>query len=638
MTINRRIIKVLNRLLHYFLTVLPAGAVWKKLVLTGLPVLFALLVFAALVFHVQVSNEKMPFAKNGSITLSGWDEDKPFEIAGEWEFYWDSLLDAQQISEGRRTSIVVDAPSRWNTYEINGVSLTGKGRATYRIRVTGAKTGVRYGVRIQDMASVYRLYADDSLIAQNGSFGDTEFAPASDYRPQLAAFTPVNDSFDLILQIENNAFYTGGMWEPIIFGAYENILAFDKLISIVVASAAAGLIVMCLFFMIFFVVLRRERDMLIFPGIGFLVLMRFLMIGDVALTVIFPGISIAFLGRIQFLTLPWTLFLLLYFVYCAYGDLVHKWQIITLLVCSVGLSLFFLLCPFAAITSTFTFVNFVLLFVIIAITVQLTRAAWQGREGASLLLGALCLILLLIFYEVVLSDRSIGYYLLTNLHFEYMLFVFAQVAVVALRYRRAQRLEIAHLKGQIRPHFIHNALTSIIYTSRNEPDHARELLLDFSSYLRSFYDYEQDELISFTQELELVRAYVALEQARFGEKLRVEYRIEIENFLLPSLILQPLVENAFVHGLREKEDGGTVTVYVMRIKNGRVRVGVRDDGMGFSSKSASQRRGVGIENINRRLSRLYRTSLVYMKPDGGGCEVYLEIPCKEAAKHESMAD
>ncbi len=183
-------------------------------------------------------------------------------------------------------------------------------------------------------------------------------------------------------------------------------------------------------------------------------------------------------------------------------------------------------------------------------------------------------------------------------HFEYMVFVFAQVAVVALRYRRAQELEIEHLKGQMRPHFIHNALTSIISISRTEPDRARELLLDFSSYLRGFYDYERDELVSFEQEQELVRAYVALEQARFGEMLRVEYRIEADNFLLPSLVLQPLVENAFVHGLREKDNGGTVTVYAKRVKNGRVRVGVRDD----------------------------------------GCEVYFEIPYKESEKHEGMAD
>ena len=160
--------------------------------------------------------------------------------------------------------------------------------------------------------------------------------------------------------------------------------------------------------------------------------------------------------------------------------------------------------------------------------------------------------------------------------------------------------------------------------------------MDFSSYLRSFYDYERDELIPVEQELELVRAYITLEQARFGDKFRVEYQMEIGGFLLPSLILQPLLENAFVHGLREKEEGGTVTVYSRRMKNGRVRIGVRDNGIGMSEKASPSRRGVGIENINRRLARLYHTSLVFSIPEGGGCEVYFEIPYKGVANNESM--
>lgn len=67
-------------------------------------------------------------------------------------------------------------------------------------------------------------------------------------------------------------------------------------------------------------------------------------------------------------------------------------------------------------------------------------------------------------------------------------------------------------------------------------------------------------------------------------------------------------------------------------------MGVRDNGIGFSEKASPTRRGVGIENINRRLFRLYRISLVYLVPGNGGCEVYLEIPYKEAAKRECMAD
>ncbi|MHB8074973.1 sensor histidine kinase [Desulfosporosinus fructosivorans] len=475
-------------------------------------------------------------------------------------------------------------------------------------------------------------------MAQNGSFSDTEFAPASAYRTQLCGFTSESSSFDIVLQVENNAYGVGGMWEPVIFGTYEQVSLFNRLISNAEASAMAGIIVICLFFFIFFAAQRGEKDMLILSGIGVLVLLRFLTDGDVVLSEIFPKMTIAFVGRIQFLTLPWTQFLLMYFVYCAYGNLVRKWQVVTLLAYSIGLSLFILLFPFATVISAYRVINLMLLFVMAAITAQLTRAAWKGREGAHLLLGAFCLILLLIFYKLFLPDRSTGYYLLTNLHVDYLMFVLAQVAVVALRYRHAQELEIAHLKGQIRPHFIHNSLTSIISISRTEPDRSRELLVDFSSYLRGFYDYERDELVSFAQELDLVRAYVALEQARFGEKMRVEYCVETEDFLLPALLLQPLVENAIVHGLREKDNDGTVTVYVRRIKNGKVRLGVRDDGVGFSLKSTPARRGVGIENINRRLARLYRTALVYLAPQDGGCEVYLEIPYKEATKDEGLAD
>lgn len=635
---QQRINDELDQLFRYPLTVLSAGMVWKRLARTVLPVLFALLVIVVLIFHAQVSNAQMPAVKNGILDLAEWNGKKVFEITGEWEFYWDSLLTDQEIKEGSQAPMLVDAPGKWNYYEINGGNLPGKGMATYRVHVTGAEAGARYGVRIQSMPTVYRLYIDDALMAQNGSFGDTEFAPASAYHAQFCGFTSESSSFDIVLQVENNAYGVGGMWEPVIFGTYEQVLLFDRLISNAGASFMAGLIVTCLFFFIFFVAQRGEKDMLILSGIGVLVLLRFLTDGNVVLSALFPNMTIACVGRIQFLTLPWTQFLLMYFVYCAYGNLVRKWQVVTLLTYSIGLSLFILLFPFDTITSAYMVINFMLLLVITAITVQLMHAAWQGREGAHLLLGTLCLIFLLMFYKLFLPDRSIEYYLLANMHFDYLMFVLAQVAVVALRYHRAQELGIAHLKGQIRPHFIHNALTSIISISRTEPDRARELLVDFSSYLRGFYDYERDELVSFAQELDLVRAYVALEQARFGERMRVEYCIEAEDFLLPSLLLQPLVENAFVHGLREKDNDGIVTVYARRIKNGRVRLGVRDDGVGFSLKSAPARRGVGIENINRRLARLYRTSLVYLAPEGGGCEVYLEIPFKEATKDEGMAD
>jgi LytS/YehU family sensor histidine kinase len=229
------------------------------------------------------------------------------------------------------------------------------------------------------------------------------------------------------------------------------------------------------------------------------------------------------------------------------------------------------------------------------------------------------------------EDWSTGFYLLTGSAIEYMVLFTAQCVVVARRYHRAQQLEISFLKGQIHPHFIHNSLTGIAASVRTDPARARELLQDMSSYLRGFYDYDSDDLIPLKRELDLVRAYVSIEQMRFGDKIQVEYDIEADNILLPPLILQPLVENAFVHGLREKEDGGTILIYVSRVKKTKARIGVRDNGLGYGVRpSALGRHGVGIENINRRLSNLYRTQLVFTVPEGGGCEAHMEIPWKEA--------
>ena len=95
-----------------------------------------------------------------------------------------------RIEGGAEPYSLVEAPGEWNDYEMDGAGLPGKGEATYRLHVTGAAAGGRYGVYIQNQASAYRLYIDDGLIAQNGDLGDGADARASAYRPQLAAFTP----------------------------------------------------------------------------------------------------------------------------------------------------------------------------------------------------------------------------------------------------------------------------------------------------------------------------------------------------------------------------------------------------------------------------------------------------------------
>lgn len=607
-----------------------------------LPLLPALVLMVILYINAAYTSSSIPGVKGGVLDLSGRDTDKTgaFNLAGEWEFYWGRLLNDAEIESGRENARLVDAPGLWTDLEADGQSLPAFGRATYRARVVNAPPGQRFAVRVQNQASAYRLYIDDLLVAQNGSIGDRSDAPVSAYRPQFSEFTPEKDSFDIILQVSNDAYAVGGMWDWIMFGPFEPMAKVNAAVKIVDYFSIGSLLVMCLFFAVMFAIVRKEKEMLALSAIGMAVILRLLIYGDAIITHLLPGMPIAGFGWIDYLTGIWTMFFLLCFVYLTYPLLVKKWHMRLLLIYSACLSLFILSFPFEIAAGAYMVMNFILLFVVLAIVFFTARASLEGRTGSCSLMAAMVFILFSMLYEFLDNDPSITCFLVDSWVLDFVVLFFVQCTIVARRYRDAQRMELGLLKSQIRPHFVHNALATIISISRRDSDRSRELLMDFSSYLRGCYDYEGDDLITLEQELDFVRAYVALEQARFGDKLQVQYRIEAANILVPPLILQPLVENAFVHGLRKKEEGGTVVVYASRSKNGAVRLGVSDDGVGLDGKKPPEdmeRNGIGIGNINRRLARLYHTQLVFTVPAGGGCEVYMEIPYREATGDEGYA-
>lgn len=155
----------------------------------ALPILIAFIFMAAISAYAAVSQATTPHPQGGVLNLAEWDKNGAFEISGEWEFYWGKALTDAQIAAGGERFALVEAPSEWNYYETEFGELPGFGLATYRVHVTGAQPGTKYGLRIQNEASAYRLYADGELIGQNGAFGDKADAPVSEYRPQLGAFT-----------------------------------------------------------------------------------------------------------------------------------------------------------------------------------------------------------------------------------------------------------------------------------------------------------------------------------------------------------------------------------------------------------------------------------------------------------------
>lgn len=202
------------------------------------------------------------------------------------------------------------------------------------------------------------------------------------------------------------------------------------------------------------------------------------------------------------------------------------------------------------------------------------------------------------------------------------------------RHRLAQA-EIRALRAQISPHFIYNSLGAIASFVRTDPDRARELLLEFADFTR--YSFRaHGEFTTLAEELRSIERYLLLEQARFGDRLRVVLRIapEVLGIQIPFLSLQPLVENAVRHGLESSEAGGTVTIEARDLDQ-ECLVTVEDDGLGadpdrirevLGGRSASD--SVGLSNVDERLRNTFgdEYGLVVETAPGAGTKVIVRVP------------
>lgn len=180
----------------------------------------------------------------------------------------------------------------------------------------------------------------------------------------------------------------------------------------------------------------------------------------------------------------------------------------------------------------------------------------------------------------------------------------------------ATKAEIKALQAQINPHFLFNALNTIVSFLRFNPNKARELIVNLSNYLR--YNIENTStFVDISKELEQVKAYVEIEKARFGDKLKVSYDVDENiNIKIPSLVIQPLVENSIKHGILEGSGSGNVKITVKNYNSNEVLVIIEDDGVGISQhiidtiyNGTSKENKIGMSNVNNRLKYIYGNGL-----------------------------
>lgn len=235
-------------------------------------------------------------------------------------------------------------------------------------------------------------------------------------------------------------------------------------------------------------------------------------------------------------------------------------------------------------------------------------------------------------FDLILYSAIVGAYSA----FEYFDKYQEESAATARLRESLTDVKLDALRIQLNPHFLFNALNAIAGTALlRDPERTASLVADLSRLLRRSLRTPRTT-VPLCEEIELLEAYLSIERARMGSRLRTELAVEpkLAEVQVPSLLLQPLVENAIRHGVSRQPGPGTVGVDV-RLSRGRLAVRVTDSGAGFGHPSrplAPGEGGVGLANTRGRLEQLYGPDACISigDRDGGGAEVLVELPLRWA--------
>ncbi len=209
-------------------------------------------------------------------------------------------------------------------------------------------------------------------------------------------------------------------------------------------------------------------------------------------------------------------------------------------------------------------------------------------------------------------------------------------AIERLRAELAEA-ELRALRAQVHPHFLFNALNTIAALVREQPAAAEDTITRLAEVFRYTLRASDREFARLGEELEFLRSYLEIERVRFGARLQVQERIEsgLEALHVPSLLLQPVVENAVRHGVSAQNQGGTISISARRDSD-RLILEVRDDGPGFDPGATPSGNGFGLHSVRERLRGAGPPhDLVIEATPGGGTTVRITLPVRS---HEPGAD
>jgi sensor histidine kinase YesM len=280
---------------------------------------------------------------------------------------------------------------------------------------------------------------------------------------------------------------------------------------------------------------------------------------------------------------------------------------------------------------------------------RLRPSRWMARAMTLALVGLPLAFIKLMLTQVMRRSSGVAEYLaITNFTTQYLIYWGVIVTThVSEHYRDSRRRELRAsqleasladarlqlLKMQLQPHFLFNTLNTIAELVHENPVEAERMIERLGALLRETLEGGLSDLVPLAKELDLLERYIAIQRVRFGERLRVTIDApdDVGQALVPSLVLQPIVENAIKYGLTSRLGAGAIELGAGRQGDSLV-IEVRDDGQGFTP--AGVREGIGLRNTRARLAELFGTEqrVDVISAEGAGTRVRLTMPYRTALR------
>ena len=574
-----------------------------------------------------------------------------YYLEGEWEFYYRQFIESDPQGEPK-LSEMLNVPSSWAGNPLYDSPYESGGYASYRAYINGFSYKDPVTIYIPNIASAYRIYLDGALVTESGTLSksatDTWSTPSSS--KQKILLTP--EEHEIVIEISSES-YSGLYLAPIIADhSYTQNYTYSFL---GIRYAFIGIVIYAAIILFILGFLSKVRYFSGWLPVLFLCLAFRMMISTEGYAISQPWFFNLSYERMTLLMFASTFIIKLVSLIYLQDELRLKLSKEFTAFLSAAFLLVVVGVSFLP-TSVYNNYYFVVLQLVstLADLYVINRLCQELAKGDPYA-GRLCFAYLFIFAGITVDALytngmmpflcssfmpvclSLFALQLTIIHADKAAKLFQRAREARELEREVEKANMAVMISQIQPHFLYNALNTIKSLIRRDPKKAEQAVIDFSYYLRGNMDsLTHTEPIPFETELAHVKYYCDIELLRFSDKLKIEYDIQEKKFCVPTLSIQPIVENAIKHGVTKKPEGGTVRISTASDDKDYI-VTVKDDGVGFDPSAIEEDDGrshVGIQNIRYRFENMMHATVSIESEKGGGTCVIIRIPKNSTTKEQ----